>query len=146
MAAPASHGIAADDRQFLADFESGGIAPAAFTHRSHLRLAYTILAAHDDESAIGKFRAALLGFVARHGIDPAKYHETLTRAWLMAVRHFMDRAGATGSFEEFIAREPRLLDSSIMMTHYSKERLSSPEARAGFMPPDREPIPARRQS
>ena len=32
----------------------------------------------------------LHAFLACHGITPAKYHETITRAWILAVRHFMD--------------------------------------------------------
>lgn len=139
-----THRLADADRQFVTDVESGRLMPAAFSHRAHLRLAYSVLAEHDDEHATELFRAALQRFIARHGIDPAKFHETLTRAWLLAVRHFMDRAGDTDSFDDFIARDPRLLDASVMTTHYSKERLASPEARATFVTPDRDPIPARK--
>jgi hypothetical protein len=77
----------------------------------------------------------------RNGIDPGKYHETLTRSWILAVRHFMDRAPAAASADAFIAANPMLLDSKIMLTHYSASVLFSPDARARFVEPDLEAIP-----
>lgn len=40
-----------------------------------------------------------------------------------------------------IERNPELLDSRIMLTHYSAEVLFSDEARARFVDPDIQPIP-----
>ena len=40
-----------------------------------------------------------------------------------------------------LAQHPELLDANIMLTHYSEERLFSDRARAGFVVPDRQPIP-----
>ena len=45
------------------------------------------------------------------------------------------------SAESFIDQNPEMLDSNIMMTHYSAEVLFSNEARARFVEPDLEPIP-----
>jgi hypothetical protein len=45
------------------------------------------------------------------------------------------------SAASFIARNPILLDSKIMLTHYSTEVLFSPEARAHFVEPNLEVIP-----
>ena len=86
-------------------------------------------------------RAALLAYLAHHGVDPAKYHETLTRAWILAVRHFMAKSAGTESADELISRHPEMLDSKIMKTHYSTELLFSPAARATFVEPDLDPIP-----
>ena len=136
-----NHGLSEDDLRFRADFESGRIAPAQFDHRGHVRLAYGYLVEDDDEVALERMRAALLAFLARHGIEASKYHETITRAWILAVRHFMARSPAMDSADAFIARNPILLDSKIMLTHYSAELLFSPEARARFVDPDLDPIP-----
>jgi hypothetical protein len=135
------HELSADDRRFRDDFESFRIAPAAFDHRGHIRLAYTYLAASRAESALDSMRAALLGFLRHHGVDVTKYHETITRAWILAVRHFMERTPPSRSADEFIARNPIMLDSKIMLTHYSADLLFSPEARARFVEPDLDPIP-----
>ena len=137
------HSSSAADRAFLESFETCAIAPSAFHHREHVRLAYVYLCDGDVVDAHRRLRASLLAFLAHNGVDPAKYHETITRAWILAVDHFMERAEPAASFDDFIAANPRLLDTSIMLTHYSKERLFSDEARAAFVEPDLDPIPKR---
>jgi hypothetical protein len=59
----------------------------------------------------------------------------------MAVRHFMEASPACESADAFIEQNPKLLDSKIMLTHYSAEVLFSDEARAQFVEPDLSPIP-----
>lgn len=86
-------------------------------------------------------KSALLAFLKHHGVDPSKYHETMTRAWIMAVRHFMERTPDADSADAFIDANPRLLDPKIMLTHYSAELLFSDEARDAFAVPDIDPIP-----
>ncbi len=86
-------------------------------------------------------RESLVAFLGHHGIDAAKYHETITRAWILAVRHFMDRTPHSDSADAFIDANPVLLDSKIMLTHYSAEVLFSAEARARFIEPDLQQIP-----
>ena len=87
-------------------------------------------------------RAALKAFLSINGVPADKYHETLTLSWIQAVRHFMDRAGPTLSFADFIAADDRLLDSKIMLSHYSSDHLFSNDARKSFVAPDLSPIPA----
>lgn len=67
-------------------------------------------------------------------------HETLTRAWVLAVRHFMSRSPSR-SFAEFAEKSTPLLDSKVMLTHYSAGVLFSPGARASYVEPDLETIP-----
>jgi hypothetical protein len=136
-----NHSLSPDDRRFSEDFAAGRIAIGAFDHRAHIRLAYTLLAEHDTETALALMRAALLGFIRRNNVPVAKYHETLTRAWILAVRHFMAISPAAESAADFVGRNPRMLDAKIMLTHYSAEVLFSEEARARFVEPDLERIP-----
>ena len=133
--------LSADDLQFKTRVESGELPPADFSHRAHVRLAWVYLAGNDAEPAHAQMRATLLRFLERHGIDPAKYHETITRAWILAVRHFLARTPDCATAAEFLERNPALLDSKIMLTHYSKDLLFSPAARREFVEPDRDPIP-----
>ena len=128
------------DREFRAAFECGAIAPAHFTHEAHLRLAYVYLVENDLAAAQQKMRSALLSFLATHGIPAEKFHETLTRAWVLAVRHFMGRSPSR-CFAEFVAGSQPLLDSKVMLTHYSTSLLFSPAARASYVAPDLEAIP-----
>lgn len=135
------HRISEFDRAFREDFETQRVDPATFDHRAHVRIAYIYLAELDDDPAYVRMRDALLGLLRKHGIPETKYHETLTRAWLLAVRHFMSRTPDSDSAEAFLAANPILLDSKIMLTHYSADLLFSPRAREGFVEPDRDAIP-----
>ena len=136
-----THQLSPDDETFRADLEAGRVLPQAFDHRAHVRLAYTYLVEHDDDTASARMRDALLGFLGHHGIGTAKYHETITGAWILAVRHFMERSTPAATADEFIERNPTLLDAKIMLTHYSAETLFSDEARGRFLEPDLDEIP-----
>jgi hypothetical protein len=135
------HQVSADDQAFRTQFEAGKFPPGEFNHRAHVRLAYVYLADHDTEAAHRLMQQALLNFLCHNGVDVSKYHETMTRAWIMAVRHFMESAPACESSDAFVESNPRMLDSRIMMTHYSAELLLSEEARARFVEPNLSPIP-----
>ena len=136
-----AHRTSAADRRFVQDVESGRLSPDAFDHRAHLRLAYTCLAEHPEDEALTRLRSALLAFLRHHGVDPTKYHETLTRAWFLAVRHFMAGSPDAESADAFIDENPVLMDSGILRSHYSAELLFSDRARGEFVAPDIEPIP-----
>jgi hypothetical protein len=53
----------------------------------------------------------------------------------------MSESPPCDSAGEFIAANPRLLDSRIMLKHYSAEVLFSPAARESFVRPDIRSIP-----
>ena len=135
------HLLSVEDQDFLREFEDCKFPPAQFNHRAHIRLAYIYLSEHDADSAHQLMRGALLSFLEYHGVDVSKYHETITRAWIDAVRHFMEKTPSAESADDFIEKNPRMLDSKIMLTHYSAEVLFSDEARAKFVEPNLEPIP-----
>ena len=135
------HLSSVEDQNFRMEFEACRFPPAEFDHRAHIRLAYVYLSEYDTDTAHRLMRGALLSFLEHHGVDVSKYHETITRAWIMAVRHFMENTPGCESSYIFIERNPRMLDSKIMMTHYSAEVLFSDEARAKFVKPNLTPIP-----
>jgi hypothetical protein len=139
-----SHELSPDDHDFRSAFEACTVAPEQFNHEAHVRLAYVYLVESDVESAVQRMRDALLNFLAHNGIPRSKFHETITRAWVLAVRHFMNRSTSTSS-ADFIAKNQVLLDSKIMLTHYSASVLFSPDARSSFMEPDLDPIPQQGQ-
>jgi hypothetical protein len=138
---PMAHRIDDNDRDFVSSFEAGGVAPAAFDHRAHLRLAYVYTCENDDERSFELMRDALRRFLKRNNVDPAKFSETITRAWILAVRHFMKLTPGSDSASSFIRQNPVMLDSKIMLTHYSAEVLFSDAAREAFVEPDLDPIP-----
>ena len=136
-----SHRSWTEDQAFRVEFESGTFPPAGFNHRAPLRMGYVYLAEPDSETDYQLVREAKHNFLEHNAIDPVKYHDTMTRAWILAVRHFMDKTLASDSADSFIEQNPEMLDSKIMMTHYSAEVLFSDEARAQFVDPDLDPIP-----
>ena len=135
------HISSVEDQDFRREFEACKFPRSEFNHRAHIRLAYVYLSEHDTDTAHELMRGALLSFLEYNGIDVSKYHETVTRAWIMAVRYFMENTPSSDSSDLFIDRNPRMLDSKIMMTHYSAEVLFSDEARAKFIEPNLAPIP-----
>ena len=136
-----THRVSPDDRLFVTRLEDSTLAPSEFDHRAHVRAAYVYLAEFDPEAATARMRSALLTFLQHHGIPASKYHATMTKAWILAVRHFMALTPDAESADAFIAANPQLLDSRIMLSHYSASLLFSPEARAEFVEPDQSPIP-----
>jgi hypothetical protein len=137
------HRASAEDEGFRRAFEALQIEPAAFDHAAHVRLAYVYLSEDSVAGALVKMRQSLLAFLNHLGADPSKYHETITRAWIMAVDHFMNHSRACSSCAELVGIHPQLLDSKIMLTHYSAEVLFSAEARQRFVEPDVQSIPPR---
>lgn len=142
------HALSQEDRSFRSAFEACSVPPSEFSHEAHVRLAYVYLVESDVEpdvdpdveSAVRRMRKALLNFLEHNGLPRSKFHETITRAWVLAVRHFMNRSTSTSS-ADFIARNQELLDTKIMLTHYSASVLFSSDARAAFVEPDLDPIP-----
>jgi hypothetical protein len=111
-----------------------------FGHREHLELAWTYLNAYPIEEAEGVMIAAIQHVARRHNAEQ-KYHETITRAWLAFVAVHRQRWGAK-SFEEFIARNPELLDGKLVEHFYSRELIFSDCARVAWVDPDLRPLPA----
>ena len=138
---PTREQLDASDRELLGSFESCSLSPAEFRHRDHVRLAYIYLTLHDTDAALSAMRTGLHRFLVHVGAPPTKYHETVTRAWLLAVEHFMREAGPTVRFEQFAASSPRLFAHGAMETHYTPDLLWSEEARQRFVEPDLQPIP-----
>ncbi|WP_237324077.1 hypothetical protein [Vibrio penaeicida] len=135
-------GVSNEDRMFCERVEQCLFPISEFDHKSHIRLAYLYLAQYSLEEAVIKVRETLNSLLKYNGIEPSgKYHETLTKAWLLAVNHFMNKTEKCTTADEFIERNPALLDTEIMMTHYKKETLFSARARAEFVEPDLLPIP-----
>ena len=133
--------LPASDLGFLRAFEACELTPANFGHREHVRLAYIYLRLYSFDVALQTLRTGLQRLLAHLGAPASLYHETITRAWLLAVSHFMNAGPPTVSSEDFLTSSAVLLDKEIMLTHYQRETLMSPSARGAFVEPDLEPIP-----
>ena len=128
-----------DDAELVARFEALAIAPAAFRHREHVRLAYAMLRGADFGEAAVRIRRALRRFAEAAGAA-AKYHETLTWAYLALVAQRMAEDPAATSSHELLARHPDLADhrGGAVARYYDVAAITaSPLARAVFVLPRR---------
>src|SRR3954468_7606551 len=122
-----------DDATFLGRFERLEITPGEFTHREHLRLAFVMLRDADFGDGAVRFRAAFRRFTSNFGAT-AKYHETLTWAYLALVAQALHERAYASSFE-LLADRPDLLDhrGGTLSRHYDVAAITaSPIARRIF--------------
>lgn len=131
------------DAGFLAAVESATYPGEDFRHRAHVRLAWLCLREHGFEAGLERVRGLIQRYAAALGAT-GKYHETLTRAWAELVQVGLDAVPDAVSFDAFLEARPELGSSRLLERHYRKETLDSAEARTGWVPPDMEPLPARR--
>ena len=133
-------GVTAADDHFLAAFTAGEIANQDFHHRDHLRLAWIQIRRLGLPHALEAVTAAIRQFAAGHGHGD-RYHETMTRFWLLVVAMGISRH-STLAFDELLAAEPHLLDKNLPYRHWSRERMGSEDARQRWLEPDLRLMPA----
>lgn len=120
------------DREFVAAFESCTLPPEEFTHRAHVRVAWLYLREQPLLDVLPRFAANLRRYAASLGAT-AKYHETITWAYLFLIHERMQGATAS-SFDEF-ANANEDLFGPIMERYYSPAVLRSDLARTTFVLP-----------
>jgi hypothetical protein len=124
------------DDEFLARFEDHAL--ESFEHRDHLRVAFAYARRGGVDAAVTGARR-IRGFAEAAGAT-RKYHDTLTLGWARVVAHLAAQRPAL-AFGEFVAAHPQLERRDLLLGHYSRERLFSDAARAGFIEPDLLPLP-----
>ena len=136
----ALNALAPEDSAFLADFEALRVPASTFSHRQHVRLAWTLLRV-DPTGAFDRVESGIRRFAAHHDAA-AKYHVTITKAWMRLVQAALTVSPpADGDrFDAWIPSAPELLDPGRLRRHYSDARLTSDEARATFLEPDLQPL------
>jgi len=123
----------------LETFEACTIPREEYTHRAHLMVAYLYLRAHPLQQATDKMRTGIHRFNAAKGIENTPsggYHETLTVAWMRVVHSAMTSYGDEGGPDAFLEQHPHLQCRTLLRVFYSKDRIMSAEARAGWVEPD----------
>lgn len=116
----------------------------AWTHAAHLTATLRLVRTRDaglERDLPGIIRAYN---VAVGGVndDRSGYHETITQAYLAAIRAF--EASLPQGLDDAEAAA-RLLatpmgDKEWPLTHWSRERLFTPQARLGWVEPDLKPL------
>lgn len=117
---------------------------AEWTHAAHLTATLRLVRTRDAD-----LERDLPGIIRTYNVavggvndDQSGYHETITQAYLAAIRAF-EAALPPGLDDADAAR--RLLASALgdkdwPLTHWSRERLFTPAARLGWLDPDLRPL------
>jgi hypothetical protein len=119
-------------------FENGTIPRDKWRHAEHLTVALYYVSNHDFDSALTKMRHGIFNLLKSFKVDFIKempYHETLTVFWIKTVYDFNNSkkdAPILAVCNELIEK----FDKNYPFQFYSRERLFSEEARAGFVEAD----------
>ena len=125
-------------------FEDCTLPREEWTHAAHLTVALWHLLQYDWPEAVARVRRGIKRYNAARGIvatPTGGYHETLTVFWLRRARSFLE--GGRNEARSLVALANELVataDKSLPLAYYTRERLFSPEARAGWVEPDLKPL------
>lgn len=126
-------------RSVVERFERCDFALPEFTHARHLTVACWYLCTLSPEEAMEQMRRGLQAFIAHHGKQG--YHETITRFWMEILAGDLGRCPHDATLTEKInAALQRYSNKDVLYSFYSRDRVMSDEARAGWVEPDLRPI------
>lgn len=121
---------------------------ARWTHEGHVAATAGLILLHPEVAPERALRGLIMRLNDSHGVpnsDTRGYHETITRAFLAAIRHALSRDDAALPPHR---RVNALLDAGVLgsgkqalSAHWSDAVLFSVEARRGWVPPDLAPLP-----
>ncbi|KAI8905112.1 flavin reductase like domain-containing protein [Gorgonomyces haynaldii] len=134
------------DAVFMRAFTEQELDFRDWTHRAHLRVAWTYLTELQNlEEAYPIIKEGILKYnehnkhLIQHG-----YNETITRFFVNAIWLAIQndvKQGTKGDFVDFTMRYPHLDNFSLIFDYYSSQRLYSDEAKGQFIPPDKRSLP-----
>jgi hypothetical protein len=116
-----------------------------WTHAAHFAATLWLMETRPMEEVAGMLPGLIRAYNEATGTinsETSGYHETITRVSLQAARVFREERAGTPLFvvlNELMAS--RLGRSDWVLTHWSRERLFSQEARRAWVEPDRDPLP-----
>jgi hypothetical protein len=137
------------DEDFLAQFESAAWPYTAWHHRQHIKIAYLYLRRYPFAQAQIRIREKIKAFNAAKQVPESLlggYHDTMTQAWMHLVYFTLCEFGAAENADAFYEQHPQLWGKKALRFYYTKERFTSPEAKAQFAAPDITPFPQSKKS
>jgi len=117
-----------------------------WTHQAHLCVGAWHVHHYGREEALARLRAGIRALNDSHGTantETSGYHETITVAYVRILDGFLRTFDAGVPFEDRVRQlvSGPLADRALLLRYWSKERLLSPAARLGWVPPDLAPLP-----
>jgi GNAT superfamily N-acetyltransferase len=133
-----------DDATLIREFEARTLPFSEWRHTTHIRVAWNYVTRYPFDEALLRVRRGIAAYNAANKVEETElhgYHETITEAWLRIVADHVARYGPSTDSEAFLKEQPHLAAKSLLRCFYSRERLVTPEAKRGFVSPDRAPLP-----
>src|SRR5215471_12481860 len=132
--------------ELAARFQTLAIPRQEWTHAAHLRVGAWHVHHHGAEGALVRLRAGIRALNVSHGTantETSGYHETITVAYVRLLDGFLRTFDAGVPLEDRVRQlvSGPLADRALLLRYWSKERLLSPAARLGWVPPDLAPLP-----
>jgi hypothetical protein len=117
----------------------------AWTHSAHLIVGLWHIDRYGTEEALSRLRVAIRRLNESHGTpnsDDDGYHETITRAYVQLLSQYYASCAAEMSLGERVTRLLRspLADRDVLYAFYSRETLTSADARSRWVEPDIAPL------
>jgi hypothetical protein len=129
----------AELEQLARRFESCELQGDELHHCAHVALSVWYFLRLPEAEAIERIHNGLQRFVRHHKITI--YNETITLFWMKLACSFVVSADASRTALELVNDSMKELgDSRIIFNYYSRERLSSDEARDFWVEPDLKPL------
>jgi hypothetical protein len=135
------------DDEHLRAFEGLTLPFEQWTHRAHVKVAFTYLRRHPFDESLRRMRHGVKAYNARHGVPEGPtsgYNETTTHAFLhlvAATLHAYGTTHPTPDADAFCDTHPQLMTRHILRLFYSPERRMHPLAKTQFVEPDLAPLP-----
>jgi len=131
----------------VAGFEQRSLTAGDWTHEAHLKVAFWYLSRYSSAEATLLLRQGIITLNHTLGIENSStsgYHETITQFWIQWIYTYLHMQEAGNDLEHNLQQflNSPLAEESVILQFYSRELLSSLQARAMYLPPDRQDISA----
>ena len=133
------------DCEIVQGFIACTLPKVEWTHHAHLRVGLWHVLSYPQSRALELMRDRIRAYNEATGVensDHSGYHETITRFYLNLIGSFVRSADDCKPFgqltQELIAQ---CGERDLLLRYYSRERLSSVEARRAWLEPDLKPQP-----
>lgn len=124
-----------DYARLLQALKNGTLDAAGFSHRDHIGVAFQALTQHGFFQAAEIVASGISGAADRAGAT-GKFHATITLAYMSLIAERMAQ-GRYDNAHAFIDAHPELTSGAALRDLYSRDRLSSEQARRIGLLPDR---------
>ncbi|MBN9502304.1 MAG: hypothetical protein BGO01_13345 [Armatimonadetes bacterium 55-13] len=125
----------------LTRFESAAIPRPEWLHREHLAVATLFLL---GGRTLDDIRTGIQRLNEANGVETTPmmgYHESITRFWAHMIQHRLNSAPTLSRLQAVNDVLTAFADKGFIFQYYTYDRITSVEARYGWVTPDLQPLP-----